>query len=192
MTYSARLLLITALTACAQTGIAQAPSLPDLFTHSDRVALVRAWVGNTDANNVYTIEAHVIKGFKGLSYKDTLSYRAPFKEPTGRDRFVFLADTPEIRASKAKIVERFGAVSVSAVKFSGVFKEAYPSMLISWVCVFGGPKCDEGVKVCPDQFELPSSLPSFPPDSDDRPLGCRWVRKAAFIAFLDNLIEATK
>jgi hypothetical protein len=101
-------------------------------------------------------------------------------------------DTPKISASKAKIVERFKAVSVSAVNYSGVFEEKVPSMLISWVCVFGEPKCDEGIKICPDQFELPSSLPSFPPNSDDRSLGCRWVRKAAFIAFLDNLVEATK
>ena len=109
---------------------------------------------------------------------------------------MFLADTPEIKVPNVKLVDKFGAARYArGAKFSGAFREAYPSMLISYVCVFGGaaegPKCDEGVKVCTNRVEIPDSLPTFPPNSGDPP-GCRWVRKTAFISFLDNLVEAKK
>jgi len=56
----------------------------------------------------------------------------------------------------------------------------------------GGQGCDYGARVCTDYIKLPKSLPAFPPDSEDLPFGCRWVRKAAFISILDNLSEGKK
>ena len=198
MTYSTRL-LITALTACAQAGIVQAPAQPatnvprvhriiDMLTHSDRVGLVDTRGAITEANNDETLEAQVVKGFKGLSLGDFPNYRPSGWPPTGPEYFVFLADTPKT----AKIVDK----RVANVGYSGVFEEAYPSIRVWYVCVFGGapegPRCDEGVKVCTDHIKLPNSLPSFPPDSVDPPSACRWVKKAAFISYLDGLVEAAK
>jgi len=47
-------------------------------------------------------------------------------------------------------------------------------------------KCDYGVRVCTEYIKLPQSMPAFPPEANDPPFGCRWVRKAVFISLLDT------
>ena len=61
----------------------------------------------------------------------------------------------------------------------------------SYACVFDGKeiaqKCDYGVRVCTDYVKLPKSVPAFPPENNDPPFGCRWVRKTVFISLIDTL-----
>jgi hypothetical protein len=53
-------------------------------------------------------------------------------------------------------------------------------------------KCDYGVRVCTDYIKLPKSMRVFPPEDNDPPFGCRWVRKAVFISMLDTLATPKK
>lgn len=69
-------------------------------------------------------------------------------------------------------------------------------METSYECVFDGKeiaqKCDYGVRVCTDYIKLPSGMPAFPPEDDDPPFGCRWVRKSLFLPLLDSFGGAKK
>ncbi len=66
----------------------------------------------------------------------------------------------------------------------------------SYSCVFDGKeiaqKCDYGVRVCTDYIKLPASVAAFPPEGNDPPFGCRWVRKTAFVDLLDTLAVPNK
>jgi hypothetical protein len=180
MTYS-RSLLITALIAGAQLVTAQSPSkvtttepriyhLADLFTHADKVALVRVTSGNTEAYDV----------------GEAIYFGPYIRTELGSEYILFLRDNPRAIDPKAKTDGGYGKV-----KYSEVFDEGYSSMLTSYECVFNGAPvnqgCDYGVRVCTDYIKLPESLPAFPTDGDEPPFGCRWVRKAALISFLDDL-----
>jgi hypothetical protein len=196
MTYS-RSLLITALITGAQLVTAQSPSkvtttepriyhLADLFTHADKVALVRVTSGNTEAYDVAIYKAQVVKGFKGLSAGEAIYFGPYIRTELGSEYILFLRDNPRAIDPKAKTDGGYGKV-----KYSEVFDEGYSSMLTSYECVFNGAPvnqgCDYGVRVCTDYIRLPESLPAFPTDGDEPPFGCRWVRKAALISFLDDL-----
>lgn len=203
-------LFITALTAFAQHGIAQSPTsqlkttpsqvtttepgvykLSDLFTRADRVALVKVISGNTEAYDVAIYKAQVIRGFKGLSAGENIYFGPYIGTELGSEYILFLRDTAKAMEPRAKTDGGFGTI-----KYMEVFDEGYSSMRTSYACIFeagaGGQKCDYGARVCTDYIKLPKSLPAFPPDSDDPPFGCRWVRKAAFISILDNLGEEMK
>ncbi len=69
-------------------------------------------------------------------------------------------------------------------------------MASSYSCVFDGKeiaqKCDYGVRVCTDYIKLPASVAAFPPEGNDPPFGCRWVRKTAFVDLLDTLAVPNK
>jgi hypothetical protein len=69
-------------------------------------------------------------------------------------------------------------------------------MQTSYECVFEGKdtaqKCDYGVRVCTDYIKLPKSIPAFPPESNDPPFGCRWVRRDVFASVLDGLSDPKK
>jgi len=77
------------------------------------------------------------------------------------------------------------------VHYARVFNQGYSSMETSYACIFDGKeisqKCDYGVRVCTDYIKLPKSVRAFPPDSNDPPFGCRWVRKTLFMSLLDSL-----
>jgi hypothetical protein len=209
MTFSGRL-LITALTASTQLGIAQMPpsqititpsqttitepgvyQLSGLFAHADRVALVKVTSGNTEAYDVAIYKAQVVTGFKGLSAGETIYFGPYIGTELGSKYVLFLRDVAKPLEPKAKTDGGYGTV-----KYSEVFDEGYSSMRTSYECVFEGASkgqgCDYGVRVCTDYIKLPKSLPAFPPDSDDPPFGCRWVKRAAFISLLDHLGEQSK
>jgi len=196
MTNRARLLIV-ALIAGSQLGVAQSLStvttsepgiyqLADLFTHSDKVAFVKVVSGNTEAYDVAIYKAQVVKGFKGLSAGETFYFGPFIGTELGSEYILFLRDEPKAIEPKAKMEGGYGTVN-----YSEVFDDGYSSMLSSYECVFSGAvinqQCDYGVRVCTDYIKLPKSLPAFPIDGNDPPFGCRWVRKAAFIAALEDL-----
>jgi hypothetical protein len=69
-------------------------------------------------------------------------------------------------------------------------------METSYACIFDGKeiaqKCHYGVRVCTDYIRLPTSVRAFPPESNDSPFGCRWVRKAVFMSLLDSLSNSKR
>jgi hypothetical protein len=196
MTNPSRLLLV-ALIAGSQIGVAQPPStvttsepgiypLADLFTRSDKVALVKVVSGDTEAYDVAIYKAQVVKGFKGLSAGDTVYFGPYIGTELGSEYILFLRDRQKTIEPKARTDGGYGVVN-----YSEVFDEGYSSMLTSYECVFSGAsinqQCDYGVRVCTDYIKLPKSLPAFPADENAAPFGCRWVRKAAFISVLEDL-----
>jgi hypothetical protein len=82
-------------------------------------------------------------------------------------------------------------VAYGTVPYSEIFNEGYSSMETSYACVFDGKEirqqCDYGVRVCTDYIKLPKSMPAFPPEDNDPPFGCRWIRRGVFISLLDTL-----
>ncbi len=196
MRFSLRLLIVT-LIAVSQHGTAQSPSkatisepgiyqLADLFTRADKVALVKVTSGNAEAYDVAIYKARVVEGFKGLTAGETIYFGPYIRTELGAEYILFLRDNAKAIEPKTQADSGYGTV-----KYSEVFDEGYSSMLTSYECVFNGASpnqdCDYGVRVCTDYIKLPNSLPSFPADGDNTPFGCRWVRKAAFISFLDSL-----
>jgi hypothetical protein len=186
-------LLTIALIASSQLGTAQSPSrvtnrepgvyqVADLFTHSDKVALVKVISGDTEVYDVAIYKARVVEGFKGLSAGETVYFGPYTRTELGSEYILFLRNNPKAIEPKAKTSGGYGTVN-----YSEVFDEGYSSMLTSYECVFTDQQCDYGVRVCTDYIKLPKSLPAFPTNGDDSPFGCRWVRKAAFISVLDNL-----
>ena len=69
-------------------------------------------------------------------------------------------------------------------------------MPISSVCVFDGKEiaqqCDYAVRICTDYIKLPKTVSAFPPEENDPPFGCRWVRKTNFLSLLDSLAGPKK
>jgi len=196
MTYLSSL-LIAALVAGAQLVTAQSGSkvtatepgvyrLADLFTHADKVALVRVTSGNTEAYDVAIYKAQVVEGFKGLSAGETIYFGPYIRTELGSEYILFLRDNPRAIEPKAKTDGGYGKV-----KYLEVFDEGYSSMLTSYECVFNGASvnqgCDYGVRVCTDYIKLPESIPAFATGGDQPPFGCRWVRKATLISFLGDL-----
>jgi hypothetical protein len=186
-------LLIIALIAGSRLASAQSPSkvttrepgvyqVADLFTHADKVALVKVISGETEVYDVAIYKAQVVVGFKGLSAGETVYFGPYIGTELGSEYILFLRDNPKAIEPKAKTSGGYGTVN-----YSEVFDEGYSSMLTSYECVFSDQECDYGVRVCTDYIKLPKSLPAFPTKGDDSPFGCRWVRKAAFISVLDNL-----
>jgi hypothetical protein len=69
-------------------------------------------------------------------------------------------------------------------------------METSYQCVFDGQEndrdCDYGVRVCTNYIRLPKTISAFPPEDNDPPFGCRWVRKGVFIFLLEMLRDPIK
>jgi hypothetical protein len=69
-------------------------------------------------------------------------------------------------------------------------------MHVDYQCLFDGKdtsqQCDYGVRACTDYIKLPSKMHAFPPESENVPFGCRWVRKNTFISHLEALGKTAK
>jgi len=138
---------------------------------------------------MYKTEA--IKSFKGTSPGE-IAYLGPyFGTRLGWEYVVFLRKVTKTITHKAASSAGYGTID-----YSEIFDEGYTSMVTSYECIFDGEdiaqRCDYGVKVCTDYIRLPKSMPTFPPKIKDLPFGCRWVRKAAFVSFLDALSNRRK
>ena len=162
-----------------------------LFKGADVVALVKVVSGDTESYDHTVYKGEVIQSFKGMPRGATL-YFGPFVgEKLGWEYVLFLRNVTKPITPKTTATASYGAVP-----YWEVFNEGYSSMETSYACVFDGKeiaqKCDYGVRVCTDYIKLPKSMPAFPPEDNDPPFGCRWVRKAVFISLLDTLANPKK
>ena len=158
----------------------------DLFKEADVVALVKVVSGDTENYNHTVYKGEVIQSFKGAP-RGAILYFGPFVgNKLGWEYILFLRNMTKPITPKTAPTASYGTIS-----YSEVFNEGYSSMEISSSCVFDGKeiaqKCDDGVRVCTDYIKLPKSIPAFPPEANDPPFGCRWVRKAVFVSLLDAL-----
>jgi hypothetical protein len=165
--------------------------ISELFNSADVVALVKIVSGDTENYHHTVYKATVMQSFKGTPRGATV-YFGPFVgERLGWEYVLFLRSVTKPITPKTT-----AAASYGTVPYSEVFDEGYSSMLTSYACVFDGKgipeKCDDGVRVCTDYIKLPKAVPAFPPESNDPPFGCRWVRKAVFISMLETLANPKK
>ncbi len=163
----------------------------ELFKSADVVALVRIVSGDAESYGHTVYKGELIQGFKGMPRGATV-YFGPFVgEKLGWEYVLFLRNVTKPIAPKATATASYGTVP-----YSEVFNEGYSSMETSYACVFDekeiAQKCDYGVRVCTDYIKLPKSMPAFPPEDNNPPFGCRWVRKALFISLLDTLANPEK
>jgi hypothetical protein len=166
-------------------------NISDLFKAADIVALVKVVSGDTESYEHAVYKGEVIQSFKGVP-RGAAVYFGPFVgEKVGWEYVLFLRT-----ARKTITPKTMAAPSYGEVPYSEVFNEGYSSMESSYACVFDGKeivqKCDYGVRVCTDYIKLPPSTAAFPPESNDPPFGCRWVRKAVFVSLLDTLAKHKK
>jgi hypothetical protein len=162
-----------------------------LFNVADVVALVKVVSGDTESYDHTVYKGEVIQSFKGMPRGATL-YFGPFVgQKLGWEYVLFLRSVPKPITPKTAATTSYGTVP-----YWEVFNEGYSSMETSYACVFDGKeiaqKCDYGVRVCTDYIKLPKSMPAFPPEDNDPPFGCRWVRKAVFVSLLDTLANPKK
>jgi hypothetical protein len=158
----------------------------DLFKEADVVALVKIVSGDTENYNHTVYKGEVIQSFKGMP-RGAIVYFGPFVgRKLGWEYILFLRNVTKPITPKTAPTASYGTIS-----YLEVFNEGYSSMETSYSCVFDGKevaqKCDDGVRVCTDYIKLPKSILAFPPEANDPPFGCRWVRKAVFISLLDAL-----
>ena len=160
--------------------------LASLFQHSDIVALVKVISGDTESYDVALYKAEVVKNFKGTSAGETIYFEPSTRERVGWESLLFLRNAPDVITPKTT-----SGISYGKVHYARVFDEGYSSMETSYECVFDGnepaQRCDYGVRVCTDYIKLPKSVRAVPPESNDPPFGCRWVRRTLFMSLLDSL-----
>jgi len=165
--------------------------LSDLFKAADVVALVKIASGDTESYDHAVCKGEVIQGFKGVPRGVAIYFGPCVGEKLGWEYVLFLQNVAKPIAPKTTATANYGTVP-----YSEVFNEGYSAMETSYACVFDGKeapqKCDYGVRVCTDYITLPRSIPAFPPEDNDPPFGCRWVRKAIFISLLDTLANPKK
>jgi hypothetical protein len=165
--------------------------ISDLFNGADVVALVKIVSGDTQNYEHTVYKGEVIQSFKGVPRGATV-YFGPFVgEKLGSEYVLFLRNVTKPITPKTTATSSYGTIP-----YFEVFNEGYSSMETSYACVFDGKeiaqKCDYGVRVCTDYIRLPKSMLAFPPEVNDPPFGCRWVRKAVFISLLDTLATPKK
>lgn len=160
--------------------------ISDLFKNADLVTLVRIVSGDTESYDHAVYKGEVIQSFKGIPRGATVYFGPFIGEKLGQEYVLFLRNVTKPIMPKTAATASYGTIP-----YSEVFNEGYSSMETSYACVFDGKeiaqKCDYGVRVCTDYIKLPKSVPAFPPEENDPPFGCRWVRKAVFLSLLDTL-----
>jgi hypothetical protein len=165
--------------------------LEELYKYADIVALVEVLSGDIENYEHAVYKAKVVKSFKGTSEGETI-YFGPYKgDRLGWEYVLFLRNVAE------SIVPKTGPnVSYGRIHYAMIFNEGYSSMETSYKCIFDGEDisqhCDHGVRICTDYIILPPKIPAFPPEDQDMPFGCRWVRKGLFISTLENLQKTAK
>jgi hypothetical protein len=187
--FSLFILISTAASAQSQAVSITKPGVykvSELFKSADVVAVVKIVSGDTENYDRAVYKGQVIQSFKGMPHGATV-YFGPFVgEKLGWEYVLFLRNVKNPISPKTTEIASYGMV-----RYSEVFNEGYSSMATSYECVFDGKeiaqKCDYGVRVCTDYIKIPKSMPTFPPENNDPPFGCRWVRKAAVISLLDTL-----
>ncbi len=163
----------------------------ELFKAADTVALVHILSGDAENYDCAVYKGKVVQSFKGTQ-AGAIIYFGPFVGyKVGDDYFVFLRNADQPISPKTSATTSYGAIP-----YAKVFDEGYSSMETSYACVFDAnqvlPQCDYAVRVCTDYIKLPKSMETFPPEENDAPFGCRWVRKTGFLSLLDRLAGPKK
>jgi hypothetical protein len=178
-------------TSGSETVIITEPAkikLEQLYKIADVVAVVRIVAGDTESYNISISKAVVVKNFKGTTEGQTLYFGPFIGDRLGWEYIVFLRNAKEPAVPKDANNPAFGTV-----KYLEVFNQGYSSMESSYECIFDGTipsqSCDDGVRICTDYIVLPKGVRAFPPEKNDPPFGCRWVRKTKFISLLNELAD---
>ncbi len=165
--------------------------LADLFKAADKVAVVKVLSGDTENYQTAVYKGEVVQNFKGATVGETVYFGPYVGLRLGWEYVLFLRMAPEIVSPKNASSTGFGRVRVERI-----FNEGYSSMETKYECVFDGEeisqKCDYGVRICTDYIRLPKSTPVFPPETEDTPFGCRWVRRGTFISLLEKISREQK
>ena len=163
----------------------------DRFKIADVVAVVRIVSGDTENYKTAVYKAVVVTGLKGTAKGQTLYFGPFIGQKLGWEYILFLRKGKEAATPTTSPTAGFGTV-----KYLEVFNEGYSQMESSYSCVFDerdqAQSCDYAIRVCTDYVTLPKLLRAFPPERNDPPFGCRWVRKSKFISILDELAEETR
>jgi hypothetical protein len=164
-------------------------TLANLFRQSDTVALVKIVSGDAENYDVAIYKGEVIKSFKGAATGTAIYFGPYVGERLGWEYILFLRTGSKPIAPKSAPSAGYGTIH-----YSEIFNEGYSSMMSAYECVFStkadSGRCDDGVRVCTDYIVLPTSTPTFPPQSTNTDFGCRWVRKQPFIALLESLANS--
>jgi hypothetical protein len=165
--------------------------LQGLFKQADIVALVKIVSGDDENYKIAIYKGEVLTNFKGTRPGDTIFFGPYTGQELGSEYLLFLRKIGDPIAPN-----RTSTISYGAVHYAVVFNEGYSSMIASYECVFDGKvpseSCDYGVRVCTDYIKLPKSLRTFPPRTATTDFGCRWARKKALMAMLENLQNPNK
>jgi len=161
-------------------------TLDNLFKKADVVVLIRILSGDTENYSSAVYKGEVIQSFKA-SKKGAILYFGPYEGlRLGSESLLFLRGNDQTIEPKNVASPNYGKV-----RYYTIFDEGYSSMEASYQCVFDGKvpsqSCDYGVRVCTDYIKLPVSTPAFPPEDNDPPFGCRWVRQKVFFKLLEEL-----
>jgi hypothetical protein len=160
-------------------------TLDQVFKLSDVVAVVRIVSGDAENYKIAIYKAVVVKGFKGTEEGKTIYFGHYSGVRLDYEYVLFLR-----KAREPAVPTKSPTAAYGTVKYFDVFNQGYTAMESSYSCVFDGrvadQSCDYGVKVCTDYISLPKDLRAFPPEKDDPPFGCRWVRKSKFLSLLDE------
>jgi hypothetical protein len=164
--------------------------LAKLFKMADVVAVVRVVAGDTESYKTTIYKTVVVTNFKGTGKGKTIYYGPYIGGRLGEEYVVFLRNAKEPAEPKDAMNPAFGTVN-----YLEVFNQGFSSMQTSYECVFAGKDadqhCDDAVRVCTDYIVLPKGMRAFPPEKNDPPFGCRWVRRSKFISLLDELAGKT-
>jgi len=162
--------------------------LPQLFKISDVVAVVRIVSGDSENYKMAIYKAVVVTRFKGTTSGQTIYFGPYDGGKLGSEYVIFLRN-----AKGPAVPTTTPTAAYGTVKYLEVFNQGYSEMETSYECVFhvkdaeGG--CDYGVRVCTDYILLPKEVQAFPPEENDPPFGCRWVRKSKFLSLLDQFAD---
>jgi hypothetical protein len=159
--------------------------LAQLFKMSDFVAVVS---GDTENYKTTMYKAVVVTSFKRTASGQTIYFGPYDGGKMGSEYVVFLRIAKEPAVPTTTPTAAYGTV-----KYMEVFNEGYSEMETSYACVFhekdADAGCDYGVRVCTDFIVLPKEVRAIPPEKNDPPFGCRWVRKSNFLGLLDQFAD---
>lgn len=187
-------LLCSSTTLAQQTVTITEPArvrIEDLFKQADIVATVRIVSGDTEHYSHTVYKADVLRVFKGTEAGAKIFFGPYVSYGLGSEYLVFLhrsagslSPTPEAKDQGVN----YGSLKISY----DIMYEGYSVMPIAYTCVFDGKgtlqQCDYGIQINTYQVTLPRNTKAFPSEHDggDNP-DKKWVRKDAFLAFLDKL-----
>lgn len=162
--------------------------LADLFKMADVVAVVHVVSGDEESYEAAIYKAVVVKNIKGTKDGAIIYFGKFTGGKLGSEYTLFLQDRKHLAVPKSAALPAYGQVN-----YLDVFNQGYSSMEGSYECLFDGnipeQSCDYGVRVCTDYIVLPKGVHAFPPDKNDPPFGCRWVRKSKFMSLLNDMAE---